>query len=418
VKLQTLQAVVAATLVCVGTPSHAQEPYPNTGASDSAAPETSAQPDESRVYRYPTISVNAEATGGDADLVPASESDRLTYNDYYADQPTPADGSALARNTATTAVDGTAGASSNRGTYSGYTSYVEPFWAHRTGAFAEALYLRPRGATVAFGDPQLGGVSNGAVGTINPQYSGGYRLGATFAMSRTASIQLAYTNFQSEANGSIFTAAPFAIQSLVTNPIGPATGLADFARYTTRFQFADVDYRRLLAGGRNWYVNYSMGTRYGILTQQFRSEQLGALSTTNVGTNINFEGVGARFGLQGARQANNRGFLIYGKSFGSILAGNNRASYLQTNNLAGVQSTSAWRDFRTVPILEYEVGGGWRSANGRVQITAGYYFGAWFNTVSTGNFIQTVQTSNYNSSINNSSTITFDGLTTRFTYLW
>lgn len=432
-KLQTLQAVVAATLVCVGTPSHAQQPYPYAGAADSAAPATSTQPEVSRVYQYPSISVNAEATSSAYDLVPASESDRLTYNDYYADQPTPADGSAPAANPGPMAVDDGAGSCCGTGCGSGCGAgggygfaapiAADPFWAHRTGAFAEALYLRPRGATVAYGDPQLGGVSNGSVGTINPDYSIGYRLGATFALSRTTSIQIAYSNFQSESNASIFASPPIAIQSLVTNPIGPATGLGDFARYTTRFQFADVDYRRLLAGGRNWYVNYSLGTRYGILTQQFRSADVAPGvgipgSTTNVGTNINFEGVGARFGLQAARQMANRGFLIYGKTFGSVLAGNNRASFLQTNSIAGVQSFNAWKDFRSVPILEYEVGSGWRSANGRVQITAGYYFGVWFNTVSTGNYIQTVQTSNYNSTINNSSAITFDGLTTRFTYLW
>ena len=73
---------------------------------------------------------------------------------------------------------------------------------------------------------------------------------------------------------------------------------------------------------------------------------------------------------------------------------------------------------RTVPILEYEVGSGWQSANGRVRLTAGYYFGVWFNTVSTGNFIQSVQANNYNSQINNSSAITFDGLTTRCTFYW
>jgi hypothetical protein len=429
VKLRALQAVVAATVVCVGVRTHAQQAYPVAGALDSASPATSKQSDSPRVYQYPTISVNAEATGAAYDLVPASESDRLTYNDYYSDQPTPADGYAPPGNARPTAVDefaapadssGGDGCGTCRGGYGiSAPTALEPFWAHRTGVFAEALYLRPRGATVAFGDPQLGGVSNGTVGTINPQYSPGYRLGATFALSRSTSIQIAYTNFQSEANGSLFVAPPLAIQSFVTNPIGPATSLADLSRYTTRFQFADVDYRQLLSGGRNWYVNYSVGSRYGILTQQFRAENLGgALTSTNVGTNINFEGVGARFGLQAARQAANRGFLIYGKTFASILAGNNRASFLQTNSLLGVQSTSAWTDFRTVPILEYEVGGGWRSANGRVQITAGYYFGAWFNTVSTGNFIQTVQNNNYNSFVNNSSTITFDGLTTRFTYLW
>ncbi|HUY36927.1 MAG TPA: Lpg1974 family pore-forming outer membrane protein [Pirellulales bacterium] len=429
-KLQTLQVVVAATLVCVGTPSHAQEPYRYQAAVDSAAPARSAQPATPPVYQYPTISVNAEAGGGPADQVPVHETDQLTYNDYYADEPTPADGSAPAGDAGATAVDHAAGSCCDSGCDSGRGGYAscgsnccEPFWAHRSGFFAEALYLRPRGAGVAYAVPDSGTGPNavpfGGVGTANPNYSIGYRGGATYALSRCASIQVAYTYYQSESNGSLFTNPPLTLRSLVTDPhvaTAASPSLADLARYTTRFQFADVDYRRLLAGGQNWYVNYSIGTRYGLLTQLFReSQSLGAGGVTNVGTNINFEGAGVRAGLQGARQLANRGFLMYGKTFASILAGNSRGSYLQFNNFTGTQSASQWTDFRTVPILEYELGTGWRSANGRVQITAGYYFGVWFNTVSTSNYIQAVQTNNY---VNANSAVTFDGLTTRFTYLW
>jgi hypothetical protein len=367
-------------------------------------------------------------------MVPATEANQLTYND---NQPTPTNDYALDpapspdADTETTAAGSDAGYGSyGSGSYgsgsSAANNEVAPFWAHRTSVFAEALYLRPRGATVSYAVPFNGiaaatAVPFGTVGTINPGYAPDFRAGVTVALTRCASIQVAYTQFQSIENGGIFTNPPLTIRSLVTDPrvfTAAVPNLASVARYETRFQFGDVDYRRLLSGGQNWYVNYSVGGRYALLNQIFRESQTNVPGTTNVLTNNNFEGAGARVGLQAARQCINRGFLIYGKTYASVLAGNNRARYLQLNNFTGIQSQSAWADFRTVPILEYELGGGWRSANGRIQITAGYYFGAWFNTLSTGNFIQTVQANNYNSAVNNSSALTFDGLTTRVTYLW
>ncbi len=106
---------------------------------------------------------------------------------------------------------------------------------------------------------------------------------------------------------------------------------------------------------------------------------------------------------------------MYGNAFASVLAGNSRASYLQTNVFQQVQVTNRWTDFRTVPILEYELGTGWQNDNGRLRITAGYYFGVWFNTLGTSDYIQAVQTNNY---LERNSAVTFDGLTTRFQYVW
>ncbi|OYV84948.1 MAG: hypothetical protein B7Z73_14505 [Planctomycetia bacterium 21-64-5] len=127
------------------------------------------------------------------------------------------------------------------------------------------------------------------------------------------------------------------------------------------------------------------------------------------------DAAGTRFGLLGSRKAVNNGFYIYGSAFADILVGNFRASYLQANNLSGTQGMATWQSFRPVPILEFEIGPGWRSANGKWQLSGGYYFAAWFNTVTSSNFVQAVQNSNY---VNVGSTITFDGLVVRAQRNW
>ena len=179
--------------------------------------------------------------------------------------------------------------------------------------------------------------------------------------------------------------------------------------------FVDLDYRRLIAGGRNWALNYAVGTRYAHLSQNFRESQPIGPGATGVATNVNFDGGGSRVGLLGERKAANRGFLFYGKAFADILVGNFRSSYNQSNNFQQTQVWSSWKDFRPVPILEYELGAGWQNASGRVRISGGYYFACWFNTVSTSNYIQAVQTNNY---VNVGNAITFDGIVGRVQYVW
>jgi hypothetical protein len=299
----------------------------------------------------------------------------------------------------------------------------DPFWAHRTGVFAEALFLKPRGGSdIANAQPQNGigptAVPFGNVSSNSPTYSPGFRIGGTYALDRCSSIYAAYTYYQAESNGSLFVNPPLVVHSLVTLPqIGTAAsdGLASFSRMNIRFQFVDLDYRRLVAGGRNWYVNYAVGARYANLQQLFRQSQVNGPTITGVASNVGLDAAGGRFGLTGARKAANRGFYLYGNAFADILVGNFRSGYMQANNLAGVQGFSNWQNFRPVPILEYELGLGWVSPNGRWQFAGGYYFAAWFNCVTNSNAIQAVQTSNF---VNVGSTITFDGLVVRGQRNW
>jgi hypothetical protein len=300
----------------------------------------------------------------------------------------------------------------------------EPFWAHRSGFFAEWLMLRARGADVAYALPRNGvdpatAVPFGGVSTASPNYDpAGFRLGGIYALDRCSSLQFAYTYFQTETNGSVFANPPLSVHSLVTDPhtyTAASDSLAALSRYRIGFQFVDLDYQRLISGGRLWSLNYAVGTRYAHLSQNFRESQPIGTGATGVATNVNFDGGGSRIGLIGQRKAARSGFLFYGKTYADILVGNFRSDYNQLNNFQQTQVWSSWKDFRPVPILEYELGAGWQNASGRLRLSGGYYFAAWFNTVSTSNYIQAVQTNNY---VNVGNAITFDGIVGRLQYVW
>ncbi|HUY91365.1 MAG TPA: Lpg1974 family pore-forming outer membrane protein [Pirellulales bacterium] len=368
-------------------------------------------------YRYGYVGV---PTAYRANAQAAQE----TYVGYLVEEEPAAAAGDVANPIDATAKSGSCGScGAAAGCNTGCNTCCDPFWAHRSGAFFDFLYLRPRNADVAYALPRNGvdpatAVPYGAVATANPNFGAGFRLGSTYAIDRCSSLQLTYTYFQSNANGSAFTNPPLSMHSLVTDPhtyTAASDSLASLSRYHIGFQLVDLDYRRLIAAGNNWSVNYAVGTRYAHLSQLFRESQPIGPGQTNVGSNINFDGAGARAGLMGKRKAANSGLMMYGKGFVDILAGNFRSNYLQVNNFQQTQVWTSWKDFRPVPILEFELGAGWQSADGRFQFRGGYYFASWFNTVSTSNYVQAVQTNNY---VNIGNAITFDGLVLRGQYNW
>ena len=310
-----------------------------------------------------------------------------------------------------------------------------PYWEHRTSFFAEALYLRPTGIDMAHaiqsttaGIPQPvtpGAVPDGAVGVLNPVYTPGFRVGGWMALDSCSSIGTSWAKFQSHCENTVVQPTGPGqpnntnVTSLVIHPNTPAfapNASRATAGYDVDFQLIDIDYRRLLSGGFRHALNYNVGLRYGNLLQTFQqvAEFNQATGTIQTNTNIRFEGVGLKTGLDGMRQIGNSRLSFYGKSFISVLFGEVNASYSQVNTLTGAQQAfSRWADVRPVPILEYELGLNWISRCGNWRISSGYYTAFWFNAVTTGQYVQAVQTSNF---VNVGQTVSFNGLVTRLEY--
>lgn len=297
------------------------------------------------------------------------------------------------------------------------------FWEHRSGVFGDYLYAQSTGADVAYAQPRdgialLGSVPVGAVGVVSPDYESAFRAGGTVRLSRCSSLTATYSQFESHATDAIATTTPNAIHSFLVYP-GTVTAFSGSlnaqASYDVDFRLADADYRRVWWATRCTVVNYLFGARFGQLNQDFIASQIISPGTTSVLTDVEFEGGGARFGLDGEHRWGQSGFFWYGRGVTSILTGRLRASYLQTNTFSPIQAATSWQDDRVVPVLEYELGLGWQTAGGGFRVRTGYFVSAWYNMVTTAEYIQAVQTSNY-ADVND--TMTFDGLATRAEIRW
>jgi Legionella pneumophila major outer membrane protein precursor len=299
----------------------------------------------------------------------------------------------------------------------------DPLWVHRSGVFADFLYLRPGNIDYIYAVEQTGTLptdsQTGPTGRVGFDASPGYRVGLTHCLTECSSIQASYTWFQDDTQSSI-TATPGTVlifqPGLPSIPNVGASSIQASANYNIRFQQADIDYRGLLYGTCNSSLNYFAGLRYANLKQDFHAEEdIGVpvgLAQTN--THISFDGFGIGMGLDGMRRAANSGWLVYGRSSASFVSGEFKANYREVtqfgpNSVVGNNLV----DYRVITILQTELGLGWQSACGRVRVTTGYQFAGWFNSLTTGSYILGVQNRQFN---NLNETITFDGLVTRLQF--
>jgi hypothetical protein len=155
-------------------------------------------------------------------------------------------------------------------------------------------------------------------------------------------------------------------------------------------------------------VNAVVGARYAHLSQELRAQYF-ILGQTNVDSELDFDGIGPRFGLEGEAVSCN-GFLVYGNTHANFLVGTFRADYLQSNVFTGSQSFVSIDDNRIVTQLELELGVGWQSKSGRYRFTVGYYISSWHNAITQPKFIRGVQDRRLE---NLDDRIGFNGLTAR-----
>ena len=159
-------------------------------------------------------------------------------------------------------------------------------------------------------------------------------------------------------------------------------------------------------------INYLIGGRYAKLEQQFDAEFL-KNGIETIATDIDFDGGGLRIGLEAQRFSCRNQLHEYANGYASFLAGRFRANYFSGQAFDPEVVNSEWEAGRIVPILDLEAGVGWSSAGGKLSLSAGYMVSAWFNTVTTQDFINSIQTNDY---LGLSDVTSFDGLQGRFTY--
>jgi hypothetical protein len=309
------------------------------------------------------------------------------------------------------------------------------FFLHRTSVFGEFLYIRPRDAEVAYAlpiqepevlDPEIEPV--GPVAVVDPEYDPAFRVGGNWAVSEGNSIAAQYTRIRSESTSAVAAVEdaqlfPLVIlpEDILDNDFDSASAFLDI-----ELDLIDLDFRGLWAGCEcNNYafaVNYLGGVEYAQLDQTFGAtfveEEDGATETTSVGTNINFEGVGMRLGLQGERFFPNSGVFVYGSGITNVLFGEFDASFHQVepdDDPGELPTVTSWNAGRVVPVVDLELGGGWLGMNRHLRLSAGYRVSAWFNVVTTDDWIWAVQNNDFRDL---DGTLTFDGVVGRAEWLF
>lgn len=310
-----------------------------------------------------------------------------------------------------------------------YNDPVPWQYNHRTGFFGDFLYVRPRNAEVSYALPIDGvvpigdEVPIGPVAIVDQEYEPAFRAGAVVKISDGASVRGQYTFLRAENSDAVSVTAPNTLRSLVIHP-NTANAASDFldasATHDIDMDLVDIDYRGLIIGCESCEgskcavaVNAILGGRYVNFEEEFTSAFVGT-GTTNVNTNIDFQGGGIRLGVEGEHHATATGFYVYGSGVTNLMVGTFEANYTQTHSVNGTEAFTSWSAGRIVPAVDLEIGAGWVGPRRRLKFSGGYLVSTWFNVVTTDDWIEAVQTSDFDDGL--SGIITFDGLVARATW--
>jgi hypothetical protein len=297
---------------------------------------------------------------------------------------------------------------------------VDPFWKHRHRGFADYLYLSATDVDITYALPvnALGatGTLTGPAAIVDPDYDSGVRVGGGWAIDDCSSVVATFWNYRNDESDRRVLDPTTPGTTLFLNPVllDPATisvvseSSEAEAFYDIDFRMADLAYERLLSGGCSHAINLILGARYAQLDQELRTNY-SILGGTMIESNIDFDGVGPRLGLDGEWLIGG-GFFAYGEGIGNFLVGDFQADFQQQNSFAGVQSQTAFEDDRIVSLLELEMGLGWQTEGGNLRVSSGFYISSWFNAMTMPEVIGAVQARQFNDV---SETLTFYGLTTR-----
>lgn len=306
------------------------------------------------------------------------------------------------------------------------TCCCPPRYVHRTGAFADFLYMRARNAEVVYGTrvdgpavaPPSPPIQLPPMGITDPDYSPGIRAGVVLGLDDCSSLALTYSYLNISTEDSITADPSFFIQPMLLHPASFNAGtnaLAATGGLDIDFQFVDLDYRFLLCGGKHYMLNALMGARYGNLTQEFNVVYDLGGTREAVASKLNFDGGGIRIGLEGDREIAH-GFMVYGRGVANFLAGHLGGSYQQTSNFDPLIADVRWGAGRLISILDLEIGSGWRSKCGRWSLTAGYNVNSWLNMVPIDEFIRSSQSNDFVDLTDTNHSVNFDGLVFRLEF--
>lgn len=289
---------------------------------------------------------------------------------------------------------------------------------HRFSLFGEFLYLNARDSDVAYGVEVNSAVAAGQtpvqvgrIGVVDPDYQPGFRAGVNFFLDECSSFTFTYTMWEAGTFDQVTRSGTNAIQSLVAHPtslVVNSTGVTANAQYDLSMDIVDLDYKEMIAYDCDYSVSYLVGLRYAGFEQQLLANTP-INGNRQVETDIDFNGVGLKLGLEGERFVRQRGF-VYSKLNGTFAAGKFAATFDERDASNATVVDTEWEAERIMTIVDFEVGAGWCSDCENWRFNVGYIYSAWTGMVKTDEWITGVHTNNYD---NLRDVMTFDGLTAK-----
>ncbi len=294
-----------------------------------------------------------------------------------------------------------------------------PWWAHKSGAYGELLYLRPGDANIVYAVQQTGIVANssptGPLGFTSVHEHLGYKVGLTSALTQKSSLYASFASWHGDNLSNITATGTDVLNSTMIHPSTATVGAASLAaqgRQRLGFNVVDAGLRHLYRASDCGVLNWNLGLRYGNLKQGMTASQTVSVPNglTTVDANVKFHGFGIAGGLDGERRSVRTGWLAYGRVMGSLLAGNWKSTYRQSNQFNPGVIGNNFEEFRVSPVIDTELGFGWATSDDGFRITTGYLFSSWLHTINNRDYIQAVRDSRL-FGLDNS--MTFSGLTFR-----
>lgn len=254
---------------------------------------------------------------------------------------------------------------------------------------ADYLYLQPRRRALDFAivDPTTSGTPRGSIESLNWESNSGYRIGGGLRSPLSGwEIGAYYTYFHSKNDRTLSKPPGGTLYATLTHPgfvdsVDSAVGSANL-----NYSVFDVDIGRRIVVSDTLTARFSGGGRFAWIDQNLNVFYDGqSAHQARTISPIDFNGAGVRVAAEGVWTFR-RGFGLYGRAAGSLLAGDFRSSLSESNNGgAAIISDVTDRFCKVVPVAELGIGLSWQTQ--RFQARIGYEIANWFGLVDSPDFV-------------------------------
>jgi hypothetical protein len=277
------------------------------------------------------------------------------------------------------------------------------------GASFEAIYMRPSRDDLDYvvSDDKRTGNIQGSYKTVNPDYSGGARLGLSYTFDSGTAVRAQYTML--DTSDSDYTEKTSGVNDLWGTWLHANAVIDDNDVTSAEMQYDfDLDVFDLSAHksfdvGRDFGLGIDAGLRYAHLKQDieinYRQDITPAIfRTVDVYSNNDFTGWGPRAGMD-LDWRMGKGFSLFGSLAGSLLLGDFDLAQKEQDRTVGAVNYTTRVDVdkteknRLVPVVEMRAGLGYayQLENGMsVGAKVGYEWQNWFNMVTTQRYLDDV----------------------------